>query len=50
MMNRHKHKNVYLLCLIAIPYPFESSIPPICVSSQLRSITYSIDVDSIKNA
>lgn len=33
-----------------MPYPFESSKPPICVKSQFLSIIYSKDVDSIKNA
>lgn len=40
----------HLLWRIAMPYPFESSRFPTCVSSQLRSITYSIDVDSMRKA
>lgn len=40
----------YSLGGMAIPYPFESSIPPIWVSSQFLSITYSIEVDSIRKA
>ena len=34
----------------AMPYPFESSSPPICVVSHSRSMTYSIVVDSMRNA
>jgi len=35
---------------IAIPYPFESIIPPTCVRSHFLSIKNSIVDDSIKNA
>ena len=34
----------------AIPYPFESNSPPIWVVSHSRSMTYSMVVDSIRNA
>lgn len=42
--------SIYLLAVIAIPYPFESIWPPTCIRSQLRSDSYSIFVLSIRNA
>lgn len=33
-----------------MPYPFESKRPPTWVRSQFLSITYSMEVDSIRNA
>lgn len=42
--------HLYSLGGIAMPYPFESSSPPTCVSSQFRSITYSMEVDSMRKA
>lgn len=40
----------YSLIGIAMPYPFESNVLPICIRLQLRSVWYSMLDDSIRNA
>lgn len=46
----HKAFYLHLLGGIAMPYPLESKRPPTWVRSQFLSITYSMEVDSIRNA
>lgn len=41
---------LYSLIGIAMPYPLESSVLPICIRLQLRSVWYSMLDDSMRNA
>lgn len=49
-INMFSHFIGFLLGGVAMPYDLVSSIPPTWVKSQFLSVTYSIDVDSIRKA